>query len=115
MHRRFGLAQLCQQLVALGTGPHYVGLLTDSYRPFYNAILKGSLLFETTPLDDHGAPLHSKAGTQPGAPVTDKSHEPGCDGLECALEDPKARVNYFLAISEPNEDTAKNQLATLRD
>jgi hypothetical protein len=87
VHRCFSLAQLLQQLVAFRARPHDVGLLTDIFCPFYDAILKGCFLFETPLLENMGAPFRSKkGGSAIGVLITDKSHVPGGDGGECVPE-----------------------------
>ena len=87
VHRCFSLAQLLQQLVAFRARPHDVGLLTDIFCPFYDAILKGCFLFETPLLENMGAPFRSKkGGSAIGVLITDKSYVPGGDGGECVPE-----------------------------
>jgi hypothetical protein len=58
-------------------------------------IIKGKSLFETSPLL-HGMrsiPLE-EGGSATGDLITDKSHEPGCDGKECEPENVRTRVIY---------------------
>jgi hypothetical protein len=54
-----GLTGFSDQSVTLGTRPECVGLLTHFSSPRREAILKGDLLLETTPLE-HGALLSVK-------------------------------------------------------
>jgi hypothetical protein len=77
MHRCFGVSELPEQLLAVGTRRHCRRLFADANGPLGNPVLKVRLLLETTPLLLHGALLSDqrKAGALPGVLITDKGHE----------------------------------------